>query len=738
MIMCIAMIYDRRMTSVSELPTASGDGVIASSSRFSVLVSRFRSGILSLFSRAPLSILLALAYVIIAVATGTAWRSLSGSSLLEDVGYGVGAFREGQYWVVVTGAFFGLTPWQFVTIVVMLLTAVAWAEARLGTVRLAFVMIVGQVVGLGLTLLLAWVLSSDVIAGIHWEWPSHLAATRDVGMTTAIVGAVAAASATLTSPWRLRVRLLLAVYVSVSLMFDGTLADVSHLVSFALMLVLGERYFSTVERGFAPRTRREVRLLAFAGMIAIGVADVVMWLLPGEGPFSPTDSDGGAVWVRWVEVAAIVLVAWQLRKGKRWAWAVTLVVGAFNILGLLVVVSLVAFTDFQPGGGILLGTSLLWVALTGVLVSGRFAFDVAARVGDRGVDDLHRAKSLLSEYGGGTMSWMTTWEGNRYQFLDGPASSDRSDVDSGRGFVAFQRHAGVMIALTDPVCSPADTEAAVRGFVEFAESSGLTPCWFSVGEGTADAARNAGWRTVKIAEDSIVDLEGLAFKGKSWQGVRTALNKARKEGIEHRLVRLAEQPLTIRGQVAGISDEWVGGKGLPEMGFTLGGIDEAMDEAVYVSLALNADGDVLGVLSWLPVYGPGRVIRGWTLDVMRRAGHGFGPVIEFLLGSAMLEFGSQGAQFVSLSGAPLAGADDPSTIGTTERALDLLGAAMEPFYGFRSLHSFKKKFKPRYEPVFLAYRDEGDLPRIGVAISRAYLPNATPRQLARMVMSARS
>lgn len=57
---------------------------------------------------------------------------------------------------------------------------------------------------------------------------------------------------------------------------------------------------------------------------------------------------------------------------------------------------------------------------------------------------------------------------------------------------------------------------------------------------------------------------------------------------------------------------------------------------------------------------------------------------------------------------------------------------MEPYYGFCSLHSFKTKFKPRFEPMYLAYRDEADLPRIGVALARAYLPDTPLRTLVRM------
>ncbi|MDN5544203.1 MAG: DUF2156 domain-containing protein, partial [Rhodococcus sp. (in: high G+C Gram-positive bacteria)] len=124
-----------------------------------------------------------------------------------------------------------------------------------------------------------------------------------------------------------------------------------------------------------------------------------------------------------------------------------------------------------------------------------------------------------------------------------------------------------------------------------------------------------------------------------------------------------------------------------------------------------------------------------TLDVMRRRPDGFRPVVEFLIASSALEFKEQGAQFVSLSGAPLARSDDGADAASMDRLLDMLGAAMEPLYGFRSLHAFKKKFKPRYEPVFLCFRDEADLPRIGIALTRAYLPDATAPQLIKLATS---
>jgi len=173
----------------------------------------------------------------------------------------------------------------------------------------------------------------------------------------------------------------------------------------------------------------------------------------------------------------------------------------------------------------------------------------------------------------------------------------------------------------------------------------------------------------------------------------------------------------------------VGDKGLPEMGFTLGTLTEARDPEVRLALALSPKGDVDGFLSWLPVYGPDGVVRGWTLDLMRRREGGFGPVMEFLIGSSARHFAEEGAQILSLSGAPLAH-ENPADAGLIADLTDRLAETLEPVYGFRSLHRFKQKFNPRYETMYLLYRDEGDLPAIAAGLTKAFLPDATLRQFA--------
>jgi lysylphosphatidylglycerol synthetase-like protein (DUF2156 family) len=273
----------------------------------------------------------------------------------------------------------------------------------------------------------------------------------------------------------------------------------------------------------------------------------------------------------------------------------------------------------------------------------------------------------------------------------------------------------------------------LRAFATAAESAGLVPCLFSVTSETAGAASALGWQTLQVAEEAVIDLASLAFRGKAWQDVRTALNRAAAQGITHRLVALADQPRGIQVQVRAVSEQWTGDKGLPELGFTLGGVDEALDPRVRVGLAVDGDGTVHGVTSWIPVIAPGGGPPvGWTLDVMRRSPDGFRSTMEFLVASACTAFRDEGASVVSLSGVPLAAARDGDRgvdAGALDAFLERLGGTLEPYYGFRSLQAFKSKFQPRHETLHLVFPDESALPRIGIALGRAYLPAAGARDL---------
>ncbi|WP_235008192.1 bifunctional lysylphosphatidylglycerol flippase/synthetase MprF [Microbacterium timonense] len=671
-----------------------------------------RQRVLAGAARMPATLTMVALVLVVGVIWQGLWHPFEDSPLFDAVAYGLPAFEAGRWWTPVTGTFFVNHPWVYL-FTIPSFVGMAYLEWRRGSrVALAYYW-VGQLFAIFATALLLWGASQ-----LPWEWAQAQAAALDVGASGGTMACIAAAVGLLRTPWRVRAWLVLLGTVFVAMVFWGTLADLEHLL--AVLLVLFVDRSLRIQR----TTVREQRLIAFIAVLVLGAIEVVTILVPTNGPFGPTEPVSGGFIDFAIDVVVIILVADGLRRGRRWAWVVALALAVFNVLsGIAVAVLIVLVSEAKVEATIdgdtelALASGLLWLLMLVYLIWVRRAFRARrrSRIGRQpapGVDDVTR---MLHAHGGGTLSWMTTWEGNSY-------------ARTADGIVAYQRRAGVALALADPL-GPADTRAAsVQEFIDDAEHAGLIPCFFSADEATR-AAVPSTWHSLVVADDTIVDLPGLEFTGKRWNSVRSSLNRAGRESMTFRMTRLKDESWGVQQQLRAISEMWVGDKGLPEMGFTLGTLVEAEDPEVRLALAIAPNGDVDGFLSWLPIYGGGGAIRGWTLDLMRRREGGFGPVMEFLIGSSAKLFSDEGAEIMSLSGAPLAH-DYPPDAGMIATLSDKLAEALEPVYGFGSLHRFKEKFHPRYETLYLLYRDETDLTRIGGALTRAFLPDATLRQFA--------
>jgi phosphatidylglycerol lysyltransferase len=327
-----------------------------------------------------------------------------------------------------------------------------------------------------------------------------------------------------------------------------------------------------------------------------------------------------------------------------------------------------------------------------------------------------RLRALLRQYSSSNMGWMLTWKGITVWFSEDGCTA-----------IGFQVVGSVALCLADPVGPIEQRAAALHAFDDYCFERGWIPCLFAAGQASADLASGLAWKAVQVAEDSVLPLENLEFKGKVFQDVRTAINRAGKQDVTLVVTRWADSKPVVTDQLRAISGGWLSDKSLPEMGFTLGTLREADDPNVRLHLAVDADQTVEGFTSWMPVGGDGAVV-GWTLDLMRRRDHGFRPVMEFLIGSSALRFKEEGYRFISLSAAPLARA--PDELGTSsdqevlQKLLDFLGRTLEPYYGFQSLFAFKQKFQPVHQPMYLVFPDETALAEIGIAVARAYMPDA--------------
>ena len=544
----------------------------------------------------------------------------------------------------VTGSLYAQQPSGYVAALLVFVMLVGFAEWRLGTRTTAIATIAIQLVVVIVTSALLIALRAT-----GWNWAVDLAHRELTGFLPGAFGAFAAATVTLRAPWRSRIRVVLLGYVVLLTLYRGAPRDVEQLLAVGVGLLLGPVLENRAPAFARPRmSRHEWRMAAAFVFAASAAIRLVLIIAPSSAaPLRPQVGQG----FDWTDLVFGVLLplvlAEGLRRGRRLAWQVAMVITVIECLALLGVVTVIAgviitgTTDTRydiDSLGASIADALLWLTQLGVLWLGRRAFRATPRRDRRHAATARTAarsdvQHILREVGGGRLSWMTTWEANEW-YVD----PDR------RGYVAYQTHAGVAVGLCDPVAIDAAGRRAMGlAFIDHIQGRGLLPCFFSVTGEVCEWAQLDGWRTVEVAVEAVIDLPDLQFKGKAWQDVRSALNRATKEGVTFELGVLHDMPANRLAQVRTISEQWVGDKGLPEMGFTLGGVDEALDPAVRVGLAVDGQGTVHGVTSWLPIYGPGAAIRGWTLDVMRRLPDGFRPVMEFLIASSCVAFREEGA-----------------------------------------------------------------------------------------------
>ena len=324
----------------------------------------------------------------------------------------------------------------------------------------------------------------------------------------------------------------------------------------------------------------------------------------------------------------------------------------------------------------------------------------------------------LVEYGGESMSFMTTWEGNSYWFSP-----------SGHSGIAYRLLHGIALTTTGPFGDPDEYADDLDEFTRFCTAHSWSPVFYSVHKPQRDLLAAGGWSTLTVGTEMVVTPSLWQTKGKKWQDIRTAINKAKRDNITDMLTTFNDASWDVQSQIVDISEQWAELKALPEMKFTLGGLDELRDPRMAILYAVDDQGKVLAVTSWMPTYRQGQVI-GWTLDFMRHRTDSPNGIMEFLIARMAERLRDQGtAEFMSLSAAPLAGMDggEDRTV-FLQHALHLVADLMEPAYGFRSLFFFKKKFQPSEHPVYICYPDPAQLAQIGLAVVQAYLPNLKASQ----------
>lgn len=822
----------------------------------------------SFLSRIPFSLTVAIALVVTAILTGTITGPAS-TATQDAWAAGVHTTLDaGHWWSVLSALVIPWDPFQLVAGVLATLALLGVAERRMGTARAIIAFVVTGAAGIAIGVALQWLGS---LAG-EW-WSTETAADLTLDPLTGILGALITATAFMGSLWRRRFRVVTLAAILVFVLYDGDSSNAYRFIAILIGYPLGallsrDPSALSMRRSSHAETRTLVATIVAVTGIGPLVALVngseltpfayISYLFADEavdpatvlakcgGPTTVTSEEClrqltllsgqgfGMLLLSFLPLALLLLAAWGLARGRRFAMWLAIGVNAAVILfartALDVTDTLDGDDDLSDWSLFDLGELLVWILAAAVLplvviiiliVSRRHftltsprpayvrfiavtvtAFIVLATsyyvfglatLGDyappanpfdllldtfkrfipphflgatdpiivtthdiaeiayqavgpifwtifivsavrlmRATESRVRApeyariRAILKRGGGGTLGFMATWPGNVYWF-----SAD------GEAAVAYRVINGIALTMSDPLCSEDRAEQTIHEFAAYCDQNSWVPVFYSVHPQYLPIFEAMGWQHMSVGEETLVPTVGLELTGKPWQKVRQALNRGIKEGLTTVWTRWDDLPRPTIAAINAISEEWVAEKELPEMGFTLGGMEELKDPDVALMLALGPDGRIQAVTSWLPSYRDGKVV-GWTIDFMRRTDDSMNGVMEFLIASAALHMKETGAEVLSLSGAPLATKPLPAGETAPEptvmtRLSEFLAKTLEPAYGFSSLFRFKAKFNPTYETISMAYPDPLALPAIGIAVGRAYLPDVSPKEAIALV-----
>ncbi len=206
-------------------------------------------------------------------------------------------------------------------------------------------------------------------------------------------------------------------------------------------------------------------------------------------------------------------------------------------------------------------------------------------------------------------------------------------------------------------------------------------------------ASQAGFDALQVGVEAWLDLDELTFRGNRYGTVRQMNNRATKAGVTVAL----EDPAVAGPELQQVHDAWLATKRPSwRMRLLVGSLslEHPFDRRYLVA---RREGRVEGFVTLLP--GGDGV---WGVDVMCRRPDAVGGVMEKLIVEAVHLLQGEGVKHLSLGPCPMAGIESQPgrpVLGWIFRFLFETELGNRVFK-FRNLYMFKRKFRPRWEPVY--------------------------------------
>jgi len=313
-----------------------------------------------------------------------------------------------------------------------------------------------------------------------------------------------------------------------------------------------------------------------------------------------------------------------------------------------------------------------------------------------------RVAALLQRHGDSSIAFFALLPDKAYFFSRG-----------GKAVLAHKVVGSTAVVMGDPIGDKREFPELIGSFQEHCELNDWAYAFHQVTPRYLELYTQHGLQALKIGEEGIVQVQDFTLAGHATKHLRSTMNYFERDGYRAELLRPPHRPAMLR-RLREISDEWLAQGDRRERGFTLGYFDEAMLQECEILAVRASDGTIVAFANIIPSY---RLPQG-NFDMLR-----YGPepkrVADFLYVSLINYFRERGFSGMNIGLAPFSGLRGEGPMSPAERAMDLLYRHGGFLFRYRGLREFKEKFLPVWEPRYLVYSSDVQLPGIALAVARA-------------------
>lgn len=267
------------------------------------------------------------------------------------------------------------------------------------------------------------------------------------------------------------------------------------------------------------------------------------------------------------------------------------------------------------------------------------------------------------------------------------------------GFIAY-RPAGrrCLVQLGGVFADPADHDRILDGFMGLATKERRRVVAVQLLRTDAERYASRGFAVNQFGANYARSLDGCNLKGSAHMQLRNKISRARRAGVVVSEVGVDRPPAaTLDAQLDLIDGEWLRAKGrhVKELAFMVGERKGPAASLRRLFVASGADGDLLGYITFSPVYGDH---PGWLHDLSRRRPQATPGTMELVIVTAVERFREEGAGYLHLGLTPFTGLSRDHELGGSSRVaaalVRLLADHGRHIYPAADQVAYKQKWAP--------------------------------------------